>query len=67
MTPSALENYLLRFSKTKNPVEKASIIDEIKSLITNETPEEKKEGIESIKNAVENIAQKLDSKLVLQH
>ncbi len=67
MNATTLENYLSQFSKTKDISLKNNIIEEIKLLVASETPEERKEGIESIGQAVENIAKMLEPKLALQH
>jgi hypothetical protein len=67
MKAEKLAYYLDILSKAKDKSEKDKIFLEIDTLVKLETSEERAEGIESIRNAVENIAQRIESKLVLQH
>ena len=59
-------NYYLDKLRNQSSVEKEQILTEIEAVVKAETPEERNEGIESIRQAVENIAQMLEPKLALQ-
>jgi hypothetical protein len=62
MKSDILENYLSRFSKSKDLDEKDSIIAELENLVANETPDERQEGVLSIKKAVDKIATIIEEK-----